>query len=109
MTEGEAHLAELAGVLAHLERLLGAGKANYDTNFATRLAFQRLWIVAGECAKRYCDASDDDLGLDPWASLWGYRNFLAHRLLSEINDDRVWHETAADLKDLRQRLGPIPR
>jgi hypothetical protein len=84
VSEGEDDLAALADTLDHLARLLEAGRDNYDTNQATRLALQRLWIAAGECARRYCNTTGIDVGAEPWSSLWAYRNFLAHHLPAEI-------------------------
>lgn len=40
-------------------------------------------------------------GVEPWSSLWGFRNLLAHRLPSEISDERTWAETVADLPGYR--------
>ncbi len=36
--------------------------------------------------------------------MWGYRNFLAHRLLDEISDERVWAETLQDLSDYQRAV-----
>ena len=104
MTGGEEHLAELVATLERLAELVTEGKERYEAQPERRLAIQRLWIIAGECARRYCDATGVDPGIEPWSALWSYRNFLAHHVLAEISDDRVWEETITDLSEYRESL-----
>jgi uncharacterized protein with HEPN domain len=101
VSEGEDDLAALADTLDHLGRRVEAGRDHYDTNQEARLAIQRLWIAAGECARRYCNTTGIDVGAEPWSSLWAYRNFLAHHLPAEISDERVWAESVQDLAEHR--------
>jgi uncharacterized protein with HEPN domain len=104
VSQEEELLEALSNTLDELEQLLDLGRANFDSNSATRYAIQRLWILGGECAYRYCDATDTDRGIEPWSSLCGLRNFLAHHLSDEISDDRVWEESVQDLPDIRAAL-----
>jgi len=104
VTSGEEHLAELTRTLDRLDEIFGEANRHFERDLPASLAVQRLWMAAGECARRYCDAEGIDIGTEPWSSLWGYRNVLAHRLLSEISDRRVWEETAQDLKEYRGYL-----
>ncbi len=104
MSAGEDHLAGLAGVLDQLKQLLRLGRPRYDAEAVTRFAIERLWIAAGECARRYCDATGTDNGVEPWSSLWAYRNFLAHHLPDEISNERVWLESLRDLSEYEAAL-----
>ncbi len=101
MSASDGHLADLNEHLEAIATLVARGEQVYRTDLACRMAVQRLWIAVGECARRYCDASGADLGEEPWSSLWGYRNVLAHRLPAEISDERVWAETTQDLAECR--------
>ena len=94
-------LLALRDALDRLDRLVKSGKDRYEAEETARLAVQRLWIAAGECARRYGVAASIDAGAEPWSTLWGYRNFLAHRLPSEVGDNRVWAETLTDLPGYR--------
>lgn len=108
MSEGEETLAALARILDQLSHLLGLGFEHYSSEASARLSVQRLWIAAGEAARRYCEVTDTDTGVEPWSSLWAYRNFLAHHLPDEISDDRVWLESVRDLVEYRSVLeGPL--
>lgn len=74
MTPGDDHLAQLATILDVVGSFVAEGRSRYDRDVRQRLALQRMWIAAGECARRYCDAASVDLGEEPWSSIWGYRN-----------------------------------
>lgn len=101
MNEGANYLDALAGLLDEIETHLVAGRDRYDADGSVRLAIQRLWIAAGECARRYCSATDTPPGEEPWSSLWGYRNFLAHQLPIDIDNNRVWLESTQAVPEYR--------
>ncbi|MGH9107244.1 MAG: HepT-like ribonuclease domain-containing protein [Acidimicrobiales bacterium] len=101
MNVGEEYLDALATILNELTLLVDLGRAHYDSDRSSRLAIQRLWIAAGECARLYCAATGAEAGVEPWSSLWGYRNVLVHHLPDDIDDERVWVESVQDLAEYR--------
>lgn len=104
MSEGEAYLDALASILDQIGQLLNRGREEYDSDPAVRLAIQRLWISAGECAHLYCAATDTEVGVEPWSSLWGYRNVLVHHLPDDIDENLVWVESSRDLTEYRDGI-----
>lgn len=72
-------LEQLREVLGTLDELVGLGRERYDTDPLIRWSIQRLWIFAE-------------------------RNVLAHYLPDDVNDERVWFDTAGDISGLRQQV-----
>ncbi|HLI53811.1 MAG TPA: HepT-like ribonuclease domain-containing protein [Acidimicrobiales bacterium] len=107
MSDGEEYLDALASILDQIGELLDRGRERYDGDLMVRLALQRLWIAAGESARLYCGATGTEVGVEPWSSLWGYRNVLVHHLLDDIDDDLVWVESSRDLSEYRTTIGAI--
>lgn len=111
MSGSDDYLDALANVFTQIGQMLDLGRERYDADPAVRLAIQRLWIAAGECARLYCGASGTQVGVEPWSSLWGYRNVLVHHLPDDIDDNLVWVESVRDLPEYRSvvdglRQGP---
>lgn len=48
-----------------------------------------------------------EVGVEPWSSLWGYRNVLVHHLLDDIDDELVWAESSRDLPEYRTAIGAM--
>lgn len=107
MSEGGDYLDALASLLDQIGELLALGREHYDSDLTVRLALQRLWIAAGECSRLYCGASGVEVGVEPWSSLWGYRNVLVHHLLDDIDDDLVWRESTRDLPEYRAAIDAL--
>ena len=84
--------------------LLPADKAVWDANQLLRLAVERLWILAGTTAETYRIAANLDVGALPWAELYQFRNVLAHLTPSQLETDRVWHESVQDLPRLLEQV-----
>jgi len=40
----------------------------------------------------------------PWAELYQFRNVLAHLTPSQLETDRVWHESVQDLPRLLEQV-----
>lgn len=107
MSEGEAYLDALASILDQIGELLDLGRDRYDADLTVRLAVQRLWIAAGESARLYCGMMGTEVGVEPWSSLWGYRNVLVHHFLDDIDDELVWAESSRDLPEYRTAIGAM--
>ena len=55
----------------------------------------RYGIAIGKEALAYADARGFDVRRDePWARMYLQRNVLAHRRPPDIDEDRVWRDTA---------------
>jgi uncharacterized protein with HEPN domain len=93
VSEEDAHLASLLAALNQIERLSQQGKTRYDASLEIRLALQRLWIGAGEAARRHCRAAGIDDGIEPWSEIRRLRDYLAHHVVEEIDDTRLFIET----------------
>lgn len=100
-------LAGLVRTLDDLATLAALGRPRYDSDPLVRLAVQRLWITAGNYAEAYRISVGGLVAENPWSELYGYRSVLAHALPEEINDERVWFETAEGVLRLRNQL-PTP-
>lgn len=73
MTATEA-LNSLIQTLQQIRRPQPTDKAAWDDDLILRLAVERLWITAGNCAEEYRRVNQIDPGVEPWAELAGYRN-----------------------------------
>jgi uncharacterized protein with HEPN domain len=90
-------LDAVIATLEHIQRLVPPDKLAWDTEERTRLAVERLWIEAGNTAEEYRRSAHVDSAVDPWAELYEYRNRLAHALPGDIDRNRVWRDTTADV------------
>lgn len=97
-------LEQLQEVLATLDELVSLGRERYDTDPLVRWSIQRLWIFAGNRADAHCQTARVAAGLEPWSELIAERNVLAHYLPDDLNDERVWFDTASDISDLRRQV-----
>jgi hypothetical protein len=97
----------LTAFLEQIRDLLPADKFVWDGDSVLRLAVERLWISAGNCAEEYRRASGIDPGVEPWAELAGYRNRLAHALPGDLSSDRIWTDTTTDLGHILAELHPL--
>jgi uncharacterized protein with HEPN domain len=103
VTADEA-LNSLIQALQQIRALMPADKAAWDDDLILRVAVERLWITAGNCAEEYRRANQIDPGVEPWAELAGYRNRLAHALPGDLSSDRIWTDTTADLEPILNEL-----
>lgn len=99
MSSPNSHRAALLDTVTRIETLLADGEARYRCDPITRLGLQRVWICAGEAAHRHCAARGLDDGVEPWSQVRRLRDYLAHHLIDEIDDARLWAETAAWIND----------
>ena len=97
-------LNSLIQTLQQIRSLMPADKDAWDDDLILRLAVERLWITAGNCAEEYRRANQTDPGVDPWAELTGYCNLLAHALPGDLSSDRIWTDTTADLEPILNEL-----
>lgn len=104
MTRPSGHLASLFDALTEIEVLLDGGRVAYDAELTVRLSLQRLWIIAGEAARRYCQVEGLDDGVEPWSDIRRLRDYLAHHLLEEIDGGRLWVETTTWIDEHLQAL-----
>lgn len=95
-------LEQLREVLSTLDELVSLGRERYDSDRLVRWPVDRLWIFGGNLADGHCDAAGVPAGLEPWSELIAERNVLAHYVPDDINDERVWFDTASDISNLRQ-------
>lgn len=103
MTADEA-LKSLIQTLRQIQEFMPADKSAWNGDLVLRLAVERLWITAGNCAEEYRQANQIDPGVEPWAELAGYRNRLAHSLPGDLSSDRIWTDTTADLEPILTEL-----
>jgi uncharacterized protein with HEPN domain len=101
---GEEALTALVATLEQIRDLIPADKSAWDGHPVVRLAVERLWVSAGNCAEEYRRANQIDPGVEPWAELAGYRNRLAHALPGDLSSDRVWTDTTTDLEPIIAEL-----
>lgn len=89
-------LLELDALLGHIVRLRDAGsRKRFDQDHDYRWALHRVWIAIGNEALAYTEARGlDPRREEPWARMYLQRNVLAHRRLPDIDEDRVWRDTA---------------
>jgi uncharacterized protein with HEPN domain len=99
-----SHFVALLDTLTHIDTVVTLGEVRYLSDPAARLSLQRLWICAGEAAHRHCAAAGIDDGVEPWSEVRRLRDYLAHHLLDEIDDARLWAETTAWIDDHRAAL-----
>lgn len=57
-----------------------------------------------KCAEEYRRANQIDPGIEPWAELVGYRNWLSHALPGDLASDRIWTDITTDLEPLLAQL-----
>jgi uncharacterized protein with HEPN domain len=107
-----AAIGQLGWVLDRDAELVALGRERYDADALVRWSIERLWIFAGNLAERHrCDAGLA-AGASPWAGMVAARNVYAHYHPTQINYDRLWHDTTADMPVLRRsvdeaRRGPL--
>ena len=99
MTAEEA-LTSLIETLEQIRGLIPAEKASWDGDLVLRLAIERLWITAGNCAEEYRRGGQIDPGVEPWAESAGYRNRVAHALPGDLSTDRIWTDTTTELEPI---------
>lgn len=99
MSSPSSDLGPLLDILTRIETLLAVGEDHYRADLTARLSLQRLWICAGEAAHRHCAAAGIDEGVEPWSEVRRLRDYLAHHLLDEVDDARLWAETTAWIAD----------
>lgn len=63
----EEALVSLIEIVEQIRDLVPSDKASWDADLVVRLAVERLWISAGNCAEEYRRASQ----IDPGVELWG--------------------------------------
>jgi len=90
----EGSLDSLLAALDQIGGALAQGRPRYNTSWEVRLALQRLWIGAGEAARRHCRAEALDDGVEPWSEIRRLRDYLAHHVVEEIDDARLFTESA---------------
>lgn len=96
-------LLELDALLAYVIRLRDADdRARYDADDEYRWVIHRLWIAIGNEALAFAEASGlNPRSAEPWAGVYLQRNLLAHRRLPDIDEDRVWRNTAIRTEQVR--------
>ena len=96
-------LLELDALLNHIMRLRDAGdRSRYDAEADYRWAIHRIWIAIGNEALAFADAAGlNPRHAQPWARMYEQRNLLAHRRLPDIDEDRVWRNTAVRAEHYR--------
>jgi hypothetical protein len=100
-------LERLAAELEAIDLLTTRGRAAWDAEELVRLAAERRWITAGNYAERYRLAAQLPPGTDPWAELYDYRCLLAHALPEQLDEERVWLDTIADIARLRSAVEQV--
>jgi len=100
-------LERLAAELEAIDLLTTRGRAAWDAEELVRLAVERRWITAGNYAERYRLAAQLPPGTDPWAELYDYRCLLAHALPEQLDEERVWLDTIADIARLRSAVEQV--
>ena len=100
-------LEGLAEELEAIDLLTARGRAAWDADELLRLAIERRWITAGNYAERYRLAAQLPPGTDPWAELYDYRCLLAHALPEQLDEERVWLDTIADITRLRSAVEQV--
>jgi hypothetical protein len=102
-------LTEVHGVLRRIAALIGDGRGPFDASEARRHQLRYLWIVAGSILKNYTTTR----GLPPKRSVFspiiGFRQYLAYYPPQEIDDDVVWQESAAEVRDWLARVADARR
>lgn len=104
----EELLEALVATLERIRRLVPTAEEAWNADERTTLAVERLWIEAGTTAEEYRRAAHIDPGIDPWAELYEYRNRLAHALPGDIDPERVWQDSTADIGRLLADLRADP-
>lgn len=97
-------LDQLREILGALDELVGLGRERFDADRLVRWSIERLWIFAGNLADAHCDTTGVPAGIEPWSEFIAERNVLAHYLPGDINDERVWFDTASEISGLRQQV-----
>lgn len=100
-------LERLAAELEAIDLLVARGRAAWEADELLRLAIERRWITAGNYAERYRLATQLPAGTDPWAELYDYRCLLAHALPEQLDEERVWIDTTADITRLRSTVEQV--
>lgn len=91
---------QLVEVLEQIRELLPRDEDAWEADVRARLAVERLWITAGNVAEAHRITAGLEVGTEPWAELYRFRNLLAHALPGDLSADRVWAETVTDLPRL---------
>ncbi|MDP8929780.1 MAG: DUF86 domain-containing protein [Actinomycetota bacterium] len=97
---GPVLVDQLVEVLEQIGDLLPDDKDVWEVDVRARLAVERLWITAGNVAEAHRITAGHQVGAEPWAELYGFRNLLAHALPDDLSPDRIWAETISDLPRL---------
>ncbi len=91
-------------ITAALERVaaLAAGRSveDLDENRVLLRAIERYWVVAGNAAKAYMQAGGIDVGLEPWSSLAGIRDALAHHRIDEADPELLHRASTAEINEV---------
>lgn len=104
-------LLEMRALLEQIvERREDGGRERYDTDADRRWTIHRLWIAVGNEAVAYAAAVDLDAHRDePWNRLRRLRNDIAHRRLSDLDENQVWRTTQLRPEPLIDRLNGLIR
>jgi hypothetical protein len=86
---------EMESLLDQVIRLRDAGDRDcFDSDDDYKWVLHRLWIAIGNEARFYTDAAGmQGRRAQPWTALYEQRNELAHRHLSDIDDNGLWRTT----------------
>ena len=97
-------LFELDELLRLIAELAAEGnRSRYDSEDRYRWVIHRLWIAAGNEAQAYLAATANRQA-QPWYRLYLFRNLLAHRRLTDIDEDEVWRNTTIRPAELRKQV-----
>ncbi|WP_370326087.1 HepT-like ribonuclease domain-containing protein [Euzebya sp.] len=93
MTYVEAVIAALSSVVALTDGLTADQLAADDMRLR---AVERYWVLAGNAAKAHAHAAGLSAGAEPWSSLAGIRDALAHHRIDEVDIALLHHAASAE-------------
>ncbi|CAN5826702.1 hypothetical protein BH24ACT15_BH24ACT15_31250 [soil metagenome] len=89
-------------ITAALERIisLAAGRSVKDLteNRVLLRAIERYWVLAGNAAK--AQAAGIDVGMEPWSSLAGIRDALAHHRIDEVDPELLHRASTVEINEV---------
>ncbi len=91
-------------ITAALERIiaLAAGRSVEDLteNRVLLRAIERYWVLAGNAAKAHAQAAGIDMGMEPWSSLAGIRDALAHHRIDEVDPELLHRASTVEINEV---------